>query len=128
MAHEMWWDCESHGCFKKKKVLKFSVFDDCFEGKKSFSDIDAIIEINNNYLLMEWKDPSVTKVPIGQEIMFKRMTQDKKYTVLVVYGDAEDMSVTGIQIFKNGQLSQAMRINLDDLKKAVRSWVKESEK
>jgi len=116
----MLWDCERQGCFNKKKRLKFEVFADCLPGKISFSDIDAIVEINGNLLIMEWKGHS--NVPVGQKIMFKQITRFCPALILVVEGNAEDMSVSRIQTVWHGEFLPAIEAGIEQLVTKINKW------
>lgn len=91
------WDCDDKGCFNVKKRPKIEAFADCFPGRISFGDVDARVEINGQFLELEWKGQR-GPIPAGQKIAFDRLTSRGDYTVFVVAGDAETMRVDAIQI------------------------------
>ena len=116
------WDCNKRGCFNKKKRPNLEVFDNCFRGRISIGDVDGIVEINGNFLLMEWKDPSCPDVSGGQKYMYQNMTKDEKYTVVCVYGDCETMVVDSIQIYYKGSAGERHFCDLNELQGRVSKW------
>lgn len=120
----MRWDCEKSGCFNDAHRLKFDVFADCFPGKMNFSDVDAIIEIDRRVLMLEWK--TIADIPTGQRIMYERMTVDTPITVYVVVGDARDMSVEQVGIYKDGQFNGWYPCTLEKLKEGIKVWAQDA--
>ena len=114
------WDCKKHGCFNQKKRLRFRLLSDCLPGRIAFTDIDAITEINGNLLLLEWKDH--TELTRGQRILFERLTLLCPAAVLVVEGDAEQMTVVSIRTVWRGGVSQPEAANLDRLRQEIQAW------
>lgn len=118
--HVLYWDCQKHGCFNQKKRLKFRLLSDCLPGRIAFTDIDAITEINGNLLLLEWKEH--TELTRGQRILFERLTLVCPAAVLVVEGDAEQMTVVSIRTIWCGVVSPPAAANLDRLRKEIQAW------
>jgi hypothetical protein len=122
----MRWNCEKRGCYNIKHRPKIEVFHDIWPGKISMSDVDAIVEVSGNFLLLEWK--SVAKeLPTGQRIMYERMTQGARFTVLVVTGDAETMCVSSVSLFYNATRypkppRQHWGTDMDGLRKIMSRW------
>lgn len=114
------WDCQRQGCFNRKKRLKFGAFTGCLPGRISFTDVDGLVEVNGNLLLMEWKDHPALST--GQRILFERMTLVCPATVLVVEGDAEDMTVRSIRIVWRGRISPSEPADLEGLRELIRAW------
>src|SRR5574343_1182830 len=115
------WDCEKQGCFNKKNRPKIEIFAECLPGKIAFSDVDAITEINGNFLILEWKSFE-GQIPTGQKIMYERLTQDKKFTVVVIHGNAETMEVKSILVFSGGKNLGWCSCTIDDLKNKIKRW------
>lgn len=79
-------------------------YTDVFPGKITFSDIDAIIEWREHFLLVEnkhyetWIEPGFSfnklkvewEVPHGQLRMFQVLARDPSWTVLVLLGQAKE--------------------------------------
>lgn len=118
----MRWDCTQKGCFNTHRRPKIEVFSDLFPGRISFGDVDAIVEINGNALLLEWKSDR-NDLPKGQEIMYKRLTRSSPLSVLVVVGDASTMAVTAMGDFFRGNYTPVRPCSIDDVRAAIASWV-----
>ncbi len=116
----MRWDCATSGCFNLKKRPKIERFADCLPGRIAFSDIDGIAEINGNLLLLEWKDHLCLNT--GQRILFERLTRLCPATVLIVEGDAEQMTVDAIRTVWRGQISPAEADDIDGLRLRIQQW------
>lgn len=119
-ANPMRWDCTRQGCFNRKKRPKIERFADCLPGRIAFSDIDAVAEVCGNLLMLEWKDHQ--DLGVGQRVLFERMTQLCPATVLIVEGDAEEMTVRSIRTVRNGTVSPAEVADLDELRQRIRNW------
>jgi hypothetical protein len=122
----MRWDCQKQGCFNKKKRPKIEVFSECFPGKVSFGDVDGLVEINNHFLFLEWKEFE-RPLPMGQRLTYERITQDKRFAVFVVCGDPESMDVNSIQLCYGGKLRKRTKATLDALKQQITNFVKWAE-
>lgn len=118
----MRWNCKLDGCFNDKKRLKLEKFDECFPGKINFTDIDALVEINGYFCLLEWKGLGST-LTLGQEIMVKQFTKSRGNLVVAIEGDAEVMSVDRYLIYWNGRADKWTAGNLNDVKRRLRGWV-----
>jgi|DewCreStandDraft_4_1066084.scaffolds.fasta_scaffold63399_3 hypothetical protein len=114
------WDCQRQGCFNLKKRLKFGVFKECLPGNISFSDVDGIVEVNGNLLFLEWKDHPCLNT--GQRILFERLTRLCPATVLIVEGDAEQMTVDAIRTVWRGQIAPAEVDDIDGLRARIQQW------
>ena len=114
------WDCESQGCFNRKKRLKFAVFKDVLPGKISFSDVDGLVEINGNLLFMEWKDHP--QISTSHRILFERLTRFSPATVLIVEGDAESMSVSSVRTVREGRIGPEQTADIDSLRAMIKQW------
>ena len=122
MMRILTWDCDRQGCYHEKMCPKLGRFDECLPGKIGMSDVDGIVEINGRFLIVEWKSFS-GDIPMGQRIMFERLTQiDKAITVLVVVGDPQLMTVSSYRKIWDGELFPAVMTNLDGLKRKIKAW------
>lgn len=117
----MRWDCDHDGCWKDKNLVKLGVFDECFPGAIGFSDMDGVVEINGHFLLFEWKYGDAA-LPDGQRIMFEHMTQDKRWTVVIVNGNAESMEVSNIQVIAKGRMGRPEESSIGNLKLRCHEW------
>ncbi|MBC7353259.1 MAG: hypothetical protein H5U08_12930 [Thermogutta sp.] len=121
-ANPLRWDCTKQGCFNQKKRPKIELFADCLPGRIAFTDIDAITEINGHLLVLEWKDH--TELPKGQRILFERLTLGCPATVLVIEGDAEQMSVVSIRMVWRGVIWPPEPADLDRLRREIQAWAR----
>jgi len=120
----MRWDCEKQGCFNVKRRPKIEVFHDCFPGRINFGDVDGIVEINGKGLMLEWKTSMKNlSFPLGQRIMYERLTSDYRLTVLSIIGDAETMDCQKYCIFFGGNQGKWIDAGLDEIKTRIKKWV-----
>ena len=114
------WNCERQGCFNRKKRLKFGVFKECLPGRISFTDVDGLVEINGNLLVLEWKEHKHTST--GQKLLYTRWTANGPVTVMLITGDAEDMTVDEVAIVYEGAVGPWQQMGLEGLKEEIREW------
>lgn len=124
----MLWDCEKQGCFNVKRRPKIEVFADCFPGKINFGDVDAIVEINGKGLFMEWKNQNSQNLPLGQKIMYSKLTQTGLLTVLIVCGNAETMVCNQYSHYFMGNHNGWFEGDLNKIKEVIKKWVKWAKK
>jgi hypothetical protein len=119
----MRWDCGKLGCFNLKCRPKIEVFHDIWPRSISMSDIDAIVELSGRFLMLEWKS-TANDIPIGQQIMFIRITRvpDFRFTVFCVAGNAETMAVTHLKVFRAGVEGHWESANMDTLRERMGWW------
>jgi hypothetical protein len=118
----MRWDCEKQGCFNVKQRPKIEVFDECFERGCAFGDVDAIVENGGHFLILEWKRPGAT-CPRGQQILHQKLTAlAPQITIVLVQGDAENMTVESVQVVSNGKYDTREDCTIDQLKDRCRAW------
>ena len=116
----MHWDCRTQGCFNVKKRPKIEVFADCLPGKMAFTDVDAVTEISGNFLYLEWKDHQ--ELSVGQRVLFERLTALCPATVMIVEGDAEQMTVSSLCAVRAGIIGDRVAADLDDLRRCIQVW------
>jgi len=116
------WDCNKRGCFNIKKRPKIEIFADCFPGKINFGDVDGLVEVNSNFLFLEWKE-SATKLSTGQYILYKKLSLIPAMTVFLIAGSPETMVVTHRAWFLNGKFENWHPYTLEQAKKWIRKWV-----
>lgn len=119
----MQWNCETKGCFNKRKRPKIEVFANNFPGKINFSDVDGIVEIEGNALMLEWKDYGVP-LPKGQEIMYQRLSKNGPITVFCVSGDAQTMDVKQFGKFHKGIWGGWIDVDMEEVQNRIRLWTK----
>jgi hypothetical protein len=127
MKNAFRWDCDVKGCFNKVHRPRFEELNDLLPGKIAFSDVDGIVEINGRALMLEWKGLGVP-TPMGQHIMFRRLTMGGNITVFVIEGAAHDMTVESLTVYENGTIvgeevsGGRKNADLDTLKKWISFW------
>ena len=118
----MTWECEKSGCFNKVKRPKIEMFHECFYGKISMSDIDAAVEVNGNFLFIEWKSGG-GKLKLAQKIFFERLTRHANIGVFIVSGDAETMRIDGYSVISGGVHHDVfVPCDLDGFRKVLRDF------
>ena len=122
----MEWNCEKQGCFNLKKRPKIEVFAECFPGRISFSDVDALCEINGNLLFLEWKEDG-RSLKTGQRILCQRITNLCPAVVFIVEGNAETMEVESYRMVYEGKFSPPLQddpiaVDLAGLKQQFTEW------
>ena len=109
------------------KRPKVEVFADCFPRSISFGDVDGLVEINGFFLMLEWK-PAAAPLSRGQERLYEQLTKQKKWTVLIVAGDAEAMQIDGVASYRHdietgqSQFKDWEECNLEQFKSIVKYW------
>lgn len=103
------------------KRPKIEIFAECFPGNIQMSDVDGEVEINGHWLRLEWKQDGA-KLPFGQEINYKRLTNKTPTVVFVVYGDAETMVIAGFDIYWKGKFLPNCGTSIDELKARMVGW------
>lgn len=134
-CNPMRWNCDKQGCFNKKRRPKTEIFHDLFPGMVSFGDVDGIVEVNGFALVLEWKGVGVP-LSTGQKMMWERLTKVGKgessnvplltFSVLVVEGCAETMTVKSVSTIYSGILSEPVATSLDGLRELIAEWVKKA--
>jgi len=119
-TNPMQWDCERQGCFNLVKRPKIEVFAECLPGRIAFSDVDAIVEINGNLLVLEWK--TGRRVPRGQALLYTRWTANSPTVVILVVGDAQYMTVEEIAYVADGTIGVWHAKDLAGLKEIIAEW------
>lgn len=98
----------------------WGMLDPCFPGKIKVTDIDGLVERKGHFLVLETKSPGVT-IPLGQEIMFKRLQQSRMFTVVVVWGKTNQPQEMQI-FYPNGLTSEKKPADMEMFKKVVSWW------
>ena len=119
----MRYNCDTQGCFNKKRRPKIEVFAECLPEKIAFTDIDAACEINGNQLWLEFKSFE-GEISRGQHLFFIRQVsvEGKKNAVFVVVGDAESMDIQSVKIYSNRDCGDFFACDLNTLKSHIKNW------
>jgi hypothetical protein len=73
-----------------ESLWDWTPYNECFNGTKiRITDIDGLVEHQGNFLVIETKRPGIP-VPKGQEILFNRLTEDKRWHVLIIWGETNE--------------------------------------
>ena len=118
----MGWDCDTQGCFNRKKRPKIELFADCFPRNISPGDVDARVEYEGFFWELEWKGNGAG-LKYAQKRTFQEVTRQRGNAVFVVEGDAETMDVKRWCIFWMARQGKGESGGLEDLKERVRAWV-----
>ena len=120
------WSCDKKGCFNKYGRPKLEVFEDCFSLGAKLSDIDSTIEVDGNFLTIEFKSFGKS-LPKGQEIMFRRKTKPgRNEVVLVLECDPVTMALGALTVFSDGKPKAIGKVSLDKLRRWLADWDKRS--
>lgn len=121
----MRYDCAQRGrCYNKVHRPKIEQFAQFLPGRISFGDVDGIVEISGNALMLEWKSAPMP-LSIGQSLMYRRITNGQRFTVLCIAGDAETMEITHRQIYFDGkETKEWLRTSFDGVGGIIDRWVK----
>ena len=115
------WNCEEDGCFNEKCRPKIEVFDKCFPGLIAFTDIDWIVERHGQFVFMEWK-MSGCELTKGQRILLEQLSMLAQFTVIVVWGDAEKMTVTRCAHCRRAKFGDLPFNDLESLQQWLIQW------
>ena len=120
----MRWDCspDKDGCYRRLGQPDLTVLDECFPGRIAMTDVDGLVEINGQFLFLEWKRRG--DVPAGQRIMFERLTKHPEFTILVILGDPATMAVERYDVFQGGRRRGWRACDLPELRRRVRTWAR----
>lgn len=126
MRNVMNWNCNRDGCFNEKCRLKFAVFENVFPRRINFTDVDALVEIGGSFCMLEWKGDGGS-LKRAQELAYRRFTENNSNAVVVVYGDAETMTVRSFGYFLGGDYHPATVSDLDGLRRWLSVWAQRVE-
>lgn len=116
-------------CYRDTYAPKFNVFSECFPGKIEMSDADGIVEINGNFLCVEFKY-SIDNISEydGQTRMLKRMSTIPGWSVAFIECDARTMACTGVRWVVDGSLEDKHDVDIDDVKAIFAEWSEHARK
>ena len=119
----MRWDCspDRDGCYRRLGQPDLTVLDECFPGRIGMTDVDGLVEISGQFLFIEWKRRG--DVPVGQRIMFERLTRHPEFTILVILGDPGDHGGRALSTCSGtGGAGAGAPATCSELKRHVRVW------
>ena len=120
----MRWECENRGCWKQKCSPNIEYFAHALPRKIAMTDLDGTVEVNGNFLFLEWKSHS-GDIPTGQRIYFERLTKlSPNITAVIVAGNPETMEVERIKTIHSGKVFQWVECDLEGLFQRIEAWAK----
>lgn len=101
-------------------VWDWSFLNDCFPGTKiRVTDVDGFVERNGHFLWFETKGIG-KDVPLGQTIMFKRLSKEHNFTVMIIWGETNKPQRA--QFISGGKEYKPFDCNIDKLHDLVARW------
>lgn len=101
-------------------VWDWSFLNDCFHGTNiRITDIDGHVERKGHFLYFETKGPNV-EVSQGQMIMFKMLTKDHAFDVIIIWGNPNKPQRA--QIISRGKEYRIFDCDTNKLHDVVSRW------
>lgn len=108
--------------FYNSQLWNWGFLDQCFEETKiRVTDIDGFVERNGKFLLIECKSHNAP-IPMGQNIMFKKMLETKLFTILLIWGDAN--KPVRCELWTNDKQYKYDHADLIFIQRLVHGWFK----
>jgi hypothetical protein len=84
------WDCEKDGCYKDNCIPDWKWLEGLLPRGCRPTDIDGIVEIDNKFLVLEWKSHGAGLLK-AQQMVFERLTVlSTDILVVIMYADTVD--------------------------------------
>lgn len=117
------WHCKERGlCWNLEHRPNIEYFTHALPRKISMTDIDATVEVNGNFLFLEFKSPGADLLT-GQSIYFRRLTQlSPKINCVVVEGTCRDMAINKVKRIYGGRIGEWEPCDLDGLYARIAKW------
>lgn len=74
--------------------------------------------------MLEWKTSVKAELPVGQRILYEKITRSGLVSVLIVIGCAETMVCEKSCVFFKGKQTEWVESALDQVKARIKNWVK----
>lgn len=122
------WNCMVSGCFNYHRHFDIEHFAQCFPGRVGFTDLDAFVELNGHFLIVEFKQGAndlrrAADLTDGQRRAFEALTASSdKITVIVVRCDYVTSEVSEIRVIKGGQSSDWRSTDLGAFTSHLTAW------
>ena len=72
------------------QALDFRNLSQGLSGRRGIADMDGVIEINDHFLMFEWKDIGTGEsVSVGQLRMLKSLSKEPNKWIYILYGDTK---------------------------------------
>jgi len=92
----------------------------CLSGKAAFTSVDGFTVVGDSVLILQWRDSK--ELSPGERIIFERITAQSPVTVMIVEGDAEDMTVETLCVVRHGIIGPCEPADLESVQNAMRKW------
>jgi hypothetical protein len=103
-----------------ESLWDWGFLDNCFgQTKIKVTDIDGIVERNGHFLVIEGKDEGVP-IPYGQKRMFEVMHKTNLFTIIQVWGPANNP--THYKLMIPGIEYKKVPCELKDIQRVVNQW------
>lgn len=122
------WNCIVSGCFNYHRHFDIEHFAQCFPSRINFTDLDAFVELNGHFLLVEFKLAATdlnrgSELKDGQRRAFKCLTQlSDKITVIVARCNYVSSEITEYCVIRDGSTSKWRPTDLDKFTAQVAGW------
>jgi len=93
---------------------------DCLSGKIHFTNVDAFTVVGDNLLILQWKDHK--ELSAGERTVFEQITAQCPATVMIIEGDAEDMTVDSLCVAWRGRIGPCESADLESVRNAIKKW------
>lgn len=104
----------------KSNLWDWGILRGCFgDTKIEPTDIDGFVERNGKFLVIETKAPGV-EIKTGQMITFKRLIETGRFTVMIVWGEAD--SPQQIKLITSKATREYPDASLETMKTLVSKW------
>lgn len=85
-------------------------------------NIDMLYEINNHFLVGEWKGAN-EEVSIGQKIALKALSKEPKFTVLIINGMSNSQGTIVDKIYKvQDSTLKLVGTGINELRALIQKW------
>ena len=103
------------------------IFDECFKNKAALTDVDACIERNGHFLIIEFKSLKYKNgspdfaIPNGQYRMFQAFQKLGVFTIFIVWGKVDKPDYVKV-LGENEKIIHPQSTDMDHLKSMVSDW------
>lgn len=116
------WNCIVSGCFNYHKHYDIEHFAQCFPRKIGFTDLDAFVELNGHFLILEFKENGADLTG-GQRIAFERLTAaSDKITIVVARCDYKSSEIFSYKKIFGGQSTGWHKSDYDKFVGHISAW------
>ena len=103
-----------------KSLWDWEFLNECWGGRIRPTDVDGVVERNGYFLFLEGK-PAGGEITKGQEILFKKLTENfKSASVLILFG--EPGFPQEFERIQNGRISPRKKCNRERIQTICKAW------